>query len=68
MHGGCWTHGEASKYIRVSRQKEGPHIPNHMQIPPEHAFAQGSIGHIWGVFEHMGASKHMGVSKHTGGI
>ena len=61
MHGGCWTHGEASKHLGVSKQKEGPTFPNQMLIPQEHSDAQGSIGDIWGVFEHMGAWDVKGV-------
>ena len=51
----------------VSKHMEGPLHPHiTCRYPLEHTDAQGSIGDIQGVFEHMEASD--GVSECTGGV
>ena len=55
MHGRCWTHWQASKQMGVVQTEGGPlESLNHMQIPTELADGLGSIGDIWGMFEHVG--------------
>ena len=57
MHGMLDTWGGRG----VSKQRKGPTFPNHMQISPEHADAQGNIGDIWGCLNIWGVS---GTSEH----
>ena len=66
MCGWCWTHGEASKPMGVSKYKEGPlHLHITCIYPLGHTGAQESIEDIQGVFEHM---EGIGATEHTGAI